>query len=169
MSEVSKNTRFYLLDAARGVAAIAIMSFHLYLYSLGRFWSGINTFVDFFFVLSGFVLAPQIILLGAREFLLKRILRLYPILIPVFVVILFSERISGNSTILGQVPPTGVQYLGAFLLLQVLWGSVIFINIPLWSLSAEWFINIFSIFFKFKVRLMFVIAAGLLIEFWGCF
>ena len=59
MDEKSFETRFILLDGMRGLAAIEIVAFHLWLPEK-PFFSGFNTFVDSFFVLSGFVLAPKI-------------------------------------------------------------------------------------------------------------
>jgi len=158
-----------LLDGLRGIAAISVMSMHLW---LGQgIWAGINTFVDFFFVLSGFVLEPQLANSQVGSFLLKRILRLYPMLIPVFFVMIVTDRVSVVSkalgTTLGSVQTSGLHYVGAFLLLQIFWGSIIRINGPLWSLSAEWFINIFAISFRMRDKIKFLLTVGFLIEIVG--
>jgi peptidoglycan/LPS O-acetylase OafA/YrhL len=79
--------RFVVLDSWRGIAACLVALFHLDAYShlygvpfLRNSW----LFVDFFFVLSGFVIAAnyqQRLLdgFGAGRFLLLRLGRLYPL------------------------------------------------------------------------------------------
>src|SRR6266576_119115 len=84
--------RFVVLDSWRGIAACLVALFHLEAYShlvyshlhgvpfLGNSW----LFVDFFFVLSGFVIAAnyqQRLLdgFGVGRFLLLRLGRLYPL------------------------------------------------------------------------------------------
>jgi len=72
--------RFYLLDALRGLAAIVVLQIHL----RGEAWQIFGSryvAVDFFFVLSGFVLAQAY---GERHlsfasFLRIRLIRLYPL------------------------------------------------------------------------------------------
>src|SRR6267143_3981706 len=84
--------RFVVLDSWRGIAACLVALFHLEAYShlvyshlrgvpfLDNSW----LFVDFFFVLSGFVIAANyqqrlIDGFGAGRFLLLRLGRLYPL------------------------------------------------------------------------------------------
>src|SRR5437762_9602227 len=79
--------RFVVLDSWRGIAACLVALFHLDAYShlygvpfLRNSW----LFVDFFFVLSGFVIAAnyqQRLLegFGVGRFLLLRLGRLYPL------------------------------------------------------------------------------------------
>ena len=75
-----ENKRFGYLDLARGVAALGILLFHTY--SSKPVFSTLYTFVDFFFVLSGFVLANSISsansLKDLKRFLIKRVIRLFP-------------------------------------------------------------------------------------------
>lgn len=76
------HSRFEVLDGMRGVAAISVMVFHFPNMSYPFFRNGFIA-VDLFFMLSGFVLAYSY---GARlqsnmgyfEYILKRIIRLYP-------------------------------------------------------------------------------------------
>lgn len=54
------NQRFLVLDSFRGIAAICVVIFHMHI--IGsitelNFFRGSSLFVEFFFVLSGFVLA----------------------------------------------------------------------------------------------------------------
>ncbi|WCT71912.1 acyltransferase [Sphingomonas naphthae] len=71
------------LDAMRGVAAIAVLLFHLSWF-VGYTSSGALA-VDFFFMLSGFVIAHAYDArlgaggMGFGDFLLKRLIRLYPL------------------------------------------------------------------------------------------
>jgi len=148
------------LDGLRGIAAFGIMFYHLWFNS--RWFLGTNTFVDFFFVLSGFVLAPSLAKengFSARKFITKRLMRLYPILVPVFITLIASEKIPLLSRKLHSNPHPFVNYLGAFLLLQIFWGSLLHINIALWSLSAEWFVNIISAIFSRRGRNFYLIMS----------
>ncbi|MHB8284936.1 MAG: acyltransferase family protein [Caulobacteraceae bacterium] len=76
--------RFTTLDGLRGVAAVVVVWFHMAL----RHWAPLPSFghlaVDMFFLLSGFVLAlandPRFARgLTVRDFLIKRVVRLYPV------------------------------------------------------------------------------------------
>jgi len=164
--------RFVLLDGMRGIAAFGVMAYHSLLPSRWYF-EGFNTFVDFFFVLSGFVLAPALLSVSAgstKKFLVVRLLRLFPMLIPIFITLLITHQVSffaRNLHVLNQTPL--VNYLGAFLLLQIFWAPTIHLNTPLWSLSAEWFINLFSITFRPSHKNYILVLVGLIIEIFGLY
>lgn len=72
----NNKTYFHALDGLRGIAAIAVALFH-WLLSFAGFLA-----VDFFLVLSGFILAHRYLYserqVGAGRFVLSRIARLYP-------------------------------------------------------------------------------------------
>ena len=78
-------TRFLWLDGLRGISALCILVYHSGLVDprlIGWAW----LCVDFFFCLSGFVLARSILEssqsnLGAGHFLKNRIIRIWPVLI----------------------------------------------------------------------------------------
>jgi peptidoglycan/LPS O-acetylase OafA/YrhL len=75
--------RFHLLDALRGVAAIVVISWHVPQYLLSQATQSSYLAVDFFFCLSGFVIAFSYERrlqesLGLREFITARLIRLYP-------------------------------------------------------------------------------------------
>jgi len=164
--------RFVLLDGMRGISALGVMAYHSLLPSRWYF-EGFNTFVDFFFVLSGFVLAPTLLNVSAgstKKFIVVRLLRLFPMLIPIFITLLIMQQVSffaRSLHVLNQTPL--VNYLGAFLLLQIFWASTIHLNSPLWSLSAEWFINLFSIKFRPNQKNYIMVLVGLLIEIFGLY
>ena len=120
--------RFSSLDGLRGLAAIAVMLFHID----QDLMPGGHLAVDFFFCLSGFVIAlnyrgrlrgP----LGPGRFMLLRLARLYPMM---FVGALLAVVLHGQSlTIFALVPDQGTRSLFPF-------------NPPYWSLLAELAVNL---------------------------
>ena len=170
MDKIISVNRFILLDGMRGFAALGIASYHLWLTPK---FDGFNSFVDFFFVLSGFVLAPSILSLakGSRKkFLVSRILRLYPMLIPVFITLILVQKVPFISEYLVGSPSTEpLVFLGAFFLLQIFWGATITVSMPLWSLSAEWFTNLIATIFGSKQRFSLMVLIGLVIEIVGLY
>ncbi len=144
------NPRYVVLDLSRGIAAIGVMSYHFFFLKIDIL-SGFNIFVDFFFVLSGFVLAPSLLStnFNNKYFIKKRLLRFWPSLIPVFLFTILKDfskqhveviRVQSNTDSL-KMP---LIYVGSFLLLQIFSVILISVNVPLWSLSAEFFVNIFA-------------------------
>ena len=155
--------RFLLLDGMRGVAALGVLAFHVTVSATSDFQqlASFYLFVDFFFVLSGFVLWPSMPQHGKQlgrasgVFILKRVFRFWPLAITALIVALIALN-SERDVLLSKDnfnPPYGslaglpaderVHILViAFLLLQVLLASAIAINVPLWSLSAEWIANV---------------------------
>ncbi len=155
--------RFLVLDGMRGVAALGVLAFHVTVSATSDFQqlASFYLFVDFFFVLSGFVLWPSMPQHGKQlgrasgVFILKRVFRFWPLAITALIVALIALN-SERDVLLSKDnfnPPYGslaglpaderVHILViAFLLLQVLLASAIAINVPLWSLSAEWIANV---------------------------
>ena len=170
--------RYVLLDGMRGVAALSIMIYHLWLN--GMWWaSGFNIVVDFFFVLSGFVLAPSLVSTISnykRKFILNRVIRLFPMII-MFFIALFAVNVSKSllpkiNLFVDGYSPSIFIYFGAFFLLQIFYSPFIHVNTPLWSLSAEMFVNLLAIIFSQKFqreKIPFFIAGGIIIEFFGLF
>jgi peptidoglycan/LPS O-acetylase OafA/YrhL len=96
-----KTHRFAVLDGWRGVAALGVTAYHLHVYShvfASRFVQGSYLFVDFFFVLSGFVISYAY---AGRleqggdifEFALRRFGRLWPLHIGVLAFLLAVELV----------------------------------------------------------------------------
>jgi peptidoglycan/LPS O-acetylase OafA/YrhL len=153
-SHSMQSHRFHLLDGLRGLAAIMIVARHAPLY-LGSAWSFPNSFlaVDFFFILSGFVVAFAYESrlrdsLRFREFIVTRMTRLYPLYIAGTLFALFYDIVVrhlskvaelASANILGLVVP-------ALLLLPsipgVSNGHLFPFNIPAWSLFAELVANL---------------------------
>jgi len=148
--------RFEALDAFRGLCALAVVFFHMHL--IGSiteldFFRGSYIFVEFFFVLSGFVLAHGY---GFKEninfkiFMKARFFRLYPLhffMFVVFVVLefgkLFAYKFAGfvfndepftNSFAVSEMIPN--------LLLIQSWTPFtdhLTFNYPSWSISIEFY------------------------------
>jgi len=154
-----KIQRFLLLDAARGFAAFGVMFFHYSAQTKAArgFWD----LVDLFFLLSGFVLAPQLIgskRKSRKSFILARFIRIYPLL---FVVILFEilvQRIPSLKVLFNIQPVSLEGYLGAFALLQIIFLPAYYVNIVLWSLSAEIFVNFLACFIRPAGRKLLLLA-----------
>jgi len=85
LSGKSSLDRFEALDGLRGVAALSVVAAHVY-FLFGYAFPSIDLAVDFFFALSGFVLAHAYGErlrggMGAGRFMLLRLIRLYPLYI----------------------------------------------------------------------------------------
>src|ERR1700755_2850194 len=101
---------FEILDGLRGVAAIAVVTFHFMEiaytdYSKDFIGHGFLA-VDFFFCLSGFVIAyaydGRLTTLGLKEFFRSRLIRLHPLVVFGSILGLAGLLIQ---TYLGQTPP----------------------------------------------------------------
>lgn len=149
--------RFKSLDGWRGLAALFVALYHLpfinHIYDL-PFLRNSFLFVDFFFVLSGFVIthAYQNRLYKTQDitlFIKKRIARLWPLHIFVLLLFLGFEFLKlflykTGSLTLEAVPFTGEYSVESFvsnlLLMQSLgFHSNLSWNYPSWSISAEFY------------------------------
>jgi peptidoglycan/LPS O-acetylase OafA/YrhL len=156
-------THFRVLDAWRGVAALLVAIFHLNLYGVIyslEFIRNAYLFVDFFFVLSGFVITHSYAdRLGTieelRSFAIKRLGRLWPlhaIVLVAFVVVESTKAALAARGASFYLPPfTGINspstipmnlvFAQSFGLVQHLtW------NPPSWSICAEfWTYLVFAV------------------------
>lgn len=143
-------SRLYVLDGARGIAAFCILLFHVVPRSP---FSNLYIAVDFFFVLSGFVLATSVSrinsLLSARKFISARFLRIFPMALAVYVYTACYDLLIILKHWILDEPQTPVIILNiptlivSFLMIQVFYEPAQWVNYPIWSLSAEWLTNIF--------------------------
>ena len=150
------NKRFEVLDAFRGLCALSVVVFHMrFVDSITelKFFMGSGLFVEFFFVLSGFVLAHGYGFkydLKFKAFMKARFFRLYPLHFVMFIfVIIFniikllagkylgvsfsSEAFTGMNTVSGIIPN---------LLLIHSWTPFTepySFNGPSWSISIEFY------------------------------
>jgi len=144
-------SRMYALDGARAVAAFSILLFHVARTRVTAFGS-LYIAVDFFFVLSGFVLAPALARVSsiddAIRFLISRFVRIFPM---VLAIVLFTATydlvIIVKHWVLGEEATSPIilsvsTILVSLLMLQIFYSPAILVDYPVWSLSAEWVANI---------------------------
>jgi peptidoglycan/LPS O-acetylase OafA/YrhL len=167
--------RYETLDALRGVAALAVVVFHLGQYRLAPqiVPNGLLA-VDFFFVLSGFVVAHAyeaalLDWLSPWAFFVKRVIRLYPLALlgaaAGMVVLLLKwhsvpDKVDGLPQILlsglfnGLMLPT---FFGGDVSRHELFPG----NGPLWSLFFEMLINVLWACFGVRMRTGTIVAVTL--------
>ena len=183
-----KVVRFAALDGWRGIAAVAVAVYHLPV-NWHFYWSSLirdsYLFVDFFFVLSGFVIAnsylqalqtPQ----DVKIFLIRRFGRLYPLHLAVLLAMVCFEFVKFALINLGSsaetTPFTGpfsiASLISNLLLLQSMGlHDVLTWNSPSWSISVEFYVYItFSLFAvattdraRLKVCIAIIVIASLLL------
>jgi peptidoglycan/LPS O-acetylase OafA/YrhL len=171
-STPSKNKRFLVLDIFRGAFAFFVFLYHLRPFAKtqivnNRFVDNADLFVDFFFVLSGFVIALNYLNIDSTTKILtfykKRFLRIYPLhffMLLVFLGIeLLKHILSPYIHVNNLDNPNNNPY--SFLSSLLLLNSTSFMvkdvtwNIPSWSISAEMIAYVlfsFSIFFRNKMN-----------------
>lgn len=152
MAENPKQT-FVALDGVRGVAALAVMMFHIAWWpGFGRPFPSAYLAVDLFFGLSGFVVAhaysPRLTKgLSALAFLRVRVVRLWPLYalgLAVGVTAMVGMRMAHDLTISSKAVAEHLGFHLLFLPLLVggaLTGQLFPFNGPSWSLSFEVLIN----------------------------
>lgn len=166
------NKRFEALDAFRGLAAVSVVIFHMHIvdsFTELDFFRGSSILVDFFFVLSGFVLAHAY---GAKkefnllEAMKSRFIRLYPLhffMLVVFITLelgkLAAVKLGGHE--FNSAPftdRTDINEIIPNLLLIQSWiplANHMSFNYPSWSISIELYLYLlffFSILFFNKLR-----------------
>ena len=150
--------RFVVLDSFRGICAVAVVLFHtqiLLSFSELSFFRHADLFVEFFFVLSGFVMFHAY---GGREFgpdvlkrfIISRTFRLYPLhllMLLVFVGLEFGKLWAehhgfsfNDAAFTGKTAPGEI--LPNALLLQSWIGDFnsLSFNTPAWSISIEYYL-----------------------------
>ncbi|MCD9576354.1 acyltransferase family protein [Flavobacterium soyae] len=190
-SDIKPKKHYEILDGLRGVAAILVVAFHIF-----ETFSGGNRFiqiinhgylaVDFFFLLSGFVVAyaydDRWGNMTQWEFYKRRLIRLQPMVIMGMIIGAVFYYFQASDILFPQIAGMPVwkliltMFIG-FTLLPIPpsmeirgWGEMHPLNGPAWSLFFEYIANILYalIFRRFsnKVLSVFVlIFAGLLINY----
>jgi len=152
VNDVSPGPNIPALTGIRGIAALYVITFHYFGHSETggnfQFFGHGYIAVDLFFVLSGFVMALSYQHMFAghfsfasyRKFLGRRIARIYPIyfITTLAALALFYFGVS-HSVKWGVASDKiwAVKFLINVALVQA-WGIANSINLPAWSLSAEW-------------------------------
>jgi peptidoglycan/LPS O-acetylase OafA/YrhL len=153
---LSRETKvhFRVLDSWRGVAALLVALFHLNLYSAIYsldFIRNAYLFVDFFFVLSGFVITYSYTdrlrsSVDLASFAIRRFARLWPLHVVVLIAFLVVEcakaALAARGASFYLLPFTGTNTLNTIPLNLVFGQSFGFVqrltwNPPSWSISAE--------------------------------
>jgi peptidoglycan/LPS O-acetylase OafA/YrhL len=146
------------LDALRGIAALAVVIFHMTSQTqFGPFPPRSYLAVDFFFVLSGFVIARTYEdRLGAHisfwSFVRIRITRLYPLIL-LGTILGFTAKLgaylyfkSAGSNIRGMSIILEALFFGIFLIpnkgMYETYGGMFALDSPVWSLMLEIWINL---------------------------
>lgn len=148
----TQSTRFYTLDALRGVAAIAVMLYHAAQYSPWLMWSGYLA-ADLFFVLSGFVLAQAYeerlaTGMSVKDFMFARLQRIYPVYW--LGALIGCVALRGNPLTMFMIPS-----VNEALLFPANW--------PLWSLLSELIANLLwaAFLIRLDLKALCVAAAAL--------
>ncbi len=171
--------RFSVLDSWRGIAALLVALFRFYadgsLFHLSVIRNAF-LFVDFFFVLSGFVIAHSYLnhlqdLPSLKRFIIRRFGRLWPLHAALFIPFLLFEiaRYFGSSSGTDAPPFTGYRAIGT-IPVELGFMSVLGIytdigwNTPAWSISAEfWTYILFGLIVLLNYRHIFVAGAVLVL------
>lgn len=144
-----RTARFEVLDSFRGIAALLVVLFHLRVGNQllqSGFIHGSYLFVDFFFVLSGFVIARNYLdrisdADSFNAFLVRRFFRLLPLhLFVTAIYLLFEIMQLLRGTSFGEISGRTAEDLFRTLFLTNSFGmdhDTIW-NPPSWSISAEW-------------------------------
>ena len=152
--------RFEALDGWRGVCACLVVMFHFHGYSPIYSWGLIRNsylFVDFFFVLSGFVIAWNYAARldtwhGVKRFLVLRIGRVYPLHLFMLLCFVAYEGLkymngqpSSSSTFSGATGPVAL-LSNIFLVHSLNLHDSLTWNGPSWSISTElWTYVVFAL------------------------
>lgn len=147
MKSSSRSVRFDALDGLRGIAALAVVAFHRrWLAPDGHFLDHAYLAVDFFFALSGFVLAHAYsrrlgVSIGFVSFVKLRVLRLYPLyLLGVALGATVWLQTTHASDVIFPVISI-LLFLPSIVALPAKPDSAFAINEPAWSLSFEMLAN----------------------------
>ncbi|MDR1724146.1 MAG: acyltransferase [Tannerella sp.] len=160
-ASLSSKPHYEILDGLRGIAAIVIVVFHLLeAHFLDRFAQPLShayLAVDFFFVLSGFVIGyaydDRWGAMSVWTFLKRRVFRLHPMVIAgtILGVLLFYP---GASTLFPLIADTPVWKMLLYALLGILmiptppsidirgWQEMYTLDAPTWTLFFEYVANI---------------------------
>lgn len=156
---VLKAERFIVLDSFRGLCALSVVLFHVHVPNSLTEWAffrNSHLFVEFFFVLSGFVLFHTYKKLSRfddfKQFIVKRLFRLYPLHIFMLAIFILFEFGKGFAEMKG-FSFNGHAFSGSnspheiipnIFLLQA-WlnnADALSFNGPSWSISAEMYVYV---------------------------
>lgn len=166
-NQLKSKPHFQILDGLRGIAAIAVVVYHFMEFVVPDYHQNFiahgHLAVDFFFCLSGFVIAysydNRIEKIGTSSFLKLRFIRLHPMVIIGSIIGLITfvfdpysnlyELYSGGKTLL--------MFIASCLLIPLplvheRYFNLFHLNPPTWSLFWEYIANILYVLFLFKLK-----------------
>jgi peptidoglycan/LPS O-acetylase OafA/YrhL len=177
--EAGFNGSYRILDSYRFIAASLVCVYHfnkeniLGLSSLSLAFENIRLMVDFFFILSGFVIAKNYLHkvndpADYRRFMWRRFVRLYPLHLLTLMVSMAGAIMLGHKGLTAGLHPDAfsVKALIANLTLTHSLGvtGAGSFNIPSWSISAEIFVYaLFPLFALLVTRLPALVNAALVV------
>lgn len=179
------NTRqhFQILDGLRGVAAICVVIFHFaecIIFDYSKLFIGHGFLaVDFFFCLSGFVIAyaydQRLEKIGVWQFFKRRLIRLHPLVIIGAILGLLGFLFDPFSAIdqTYSIGKTALLFLSTLFLIPLpimedRYFNLFGLNAPAWSLFWEYIANIVYVFVLYKINrkylpaLLLISAIGLI-------
>ncbi len=169
-------TRYDALDGLRGIAALAVMGFHFTQYQSATLFYNAPFAVDFFFMLSGFVIAHSygsrlFKSMGVGEYLGKRVIRLYPLFAlgalvgtPSLIALEHAGKAVFASGALASCSALHALFLPCFHLVGIsnmgaassAWGAIFPANPASWSLFFEMIAGLsFPLLCRMKTRPLF--------------
>ena len=173
-AHLTMQQRFYVLDSFRGLAAIFVVMFHLHFAGSMTelaFFRGSHLFVDFFFVLSGFVLAHGYGFnnhLKFKDFFIARTFRVFPLHIVVLSIFigfellkLIAQNVGFSSDYVPFTQKNAVAEVIPNLLLLQAWlpnAQTMSWNGPAWSISVEYYLYLlFFVVLQVKGKLKYAL------------
>ena len=139
---MTRAKRILWADLGRGLAAYGVIAYHMDVPGSGQY----VVLVDFFFVLSGFVLSRSVDRIQTaadwRHFMVKRLYRFMPL---VWMALFVRVAIAFGGTLVGKPCDTAecqfLPVISAALMLQFIVPVALTVMGPLWSLSIELIVN----------------------------
>ena len=160
-------THFNILDGLRGVAAVAVVIFHFMEIAVPDYTNNFIAHgylaVDFFFCLSGFVIAyaydNRMKKIGIMQFFILRLIRLQPLVVigAVLGLLTFVFDPLHNLYAVYGAGKTLMMFLSACLMIPYpmvpeRYNNLFYFNPPTWSLFWEYIANIFYALVLFRLR-----------------
>lgn len=160
-------THFEILDGLRGIAAVAVVIFHFMEIAVPDYTKDFIAHgylaVDFFFCLSGFVIAfaydNRMKKIGIKEFFELRLIRLQPLVVIGAVLGLLTFVFDPFHNLYADygVGKTLIMFLSSCLMIPYpmvpeRYNNLFHFNPPTWSLFWEYIANIFYALVLFKLR-----------------
>jgi peptidoglycan/LPS O-acetylase OafA/YrhL len=152
--------RYHILDFYRFLAATMVMLYHIIPWIKAN-GIALNLFVDFFFMLSGFVICVSyekrmITMDDFKQFIWSRLARIYPLHLLTMILFIILGILVTKGIVKNPNPQNfSVRDVWQNIMLMHAWGLTdgLSLNWPSWSISAEWAMYLLTPLFFFILRL----------------